>query len=497
LGIGFRQVHLPKPKVSDCFDPVFGQDGRVSSAHSKTESFLLSGLSLGQPQLWNQNRFPLALKCLESSAAEFPHLPLSSLPVDISGLLSGEKLVHVTVPDLPHLREAVRAYEDFLARLCTERRFLKLAEAFAAAPDPLKPAAAGLFVGQLLGRMNPAATFDVPMGFLRRLIGRPVEEVQAESRFELLGSGFVSTLVAALTNIAASGRKQKELVTESDVFFLENVASLKMLSARINLDHLTQASRTLENAMPVRIKSNLRETGDANTKLEDESSFPVGGFSSISTVGTLENLVTSELIYMDESDSTQAKSVDLFDLRFVEGELLYYARDESVSLRKKKALLFVFDSSLASARILDRGQPHQRLTWMLGLCAAVCRKLLMAFTADALTIEFVFPAQNTPLAEERAVLELLLREYKERGQIQFVDALCDDQYIADAKRRMTQRLQTISFANAPVHFSADVYIGAQQDQLIVSGRTLAESFRYHEAALRCLESLLENKRVAV
>ena len=62
--------------------------------------------------------------------------------------------------------------------------------------------------------------------------------------------------------------------------------------------------------------------GDAPTQLEEESAFPVGGFSSISTVGSLENLVTSELIYMDDPNDPASERPDQFDVRFVEGDLL-------------------------------------------------------------------------------------------------------------------------------------------------------------------------------
>ena len=95
------------------------------------------------------------------------------------------------------------------------------------------------------------------------------------------------------------------------------------------------------------------------TSLTDEDHYPTGGFSSIATTGTMENLVISELIYMeDPADKDAAGGVDLFDLRYAEGELLYYTRDESQFVRDHRAVGFALSSDLTRARIKDRGAPR-------------------------------------------------------------------------------------------------------------------------------------------
>jgi hypothetical protein len=126
---------------------------------------------------------------------------------------------------------------------------------------------------------------------------------------------------------------------------------------------------------------------------------------------------------MEQGDDPQARP-DLFDVRFVENELLYYARDESVAVRKKRALVLVFDPSLALARVLDGGERYQRLMWALGSVTALVRKLSQWLDTEALRFELVFPAAKGehPLAEERGVVELLLREFRERGQLDVLDA---------------------------------------------------------------------------
>ena len=177
-------------------------------------------------------------------------------------------------------------------------------------------------------------------------------------------------------------------------------------------------AQAVDEHLPTRLRGQVFEDGDAPTQLEEDSSYPVGGFSSISTVGNIENLVTSELIYMEQGDDPEARP-DLFDVRFVEGELLYYARDESVAVRKKRTLVLVFDASLARCRVKDPGEAYQRLMWLLGSVTALVRKLSEWLNTEALRFELIFvsEAEDVALSEEEGVLSLLLREFRERGQV--------------------------------------------------------------------------------
>jgi hypothetical protein len=193
------------------------------------------------------------------------------------------------------------------------------------------------------------------------------------------------------------------------------------------------------------------EDGDAPTRLEEDSAFPVGGFASLATTGSLENLVTSELMYLDQG-ADQAERPDLFDVRFVEGELLYYSRDESVAVRRRRAVVLVLDASLVQARVLDPGESWQRLVWLLGSVAAMVRRLAAWQDTDALGFEVVFLTEGgqCPLAEERDVCMLLLREFRERGQLELSEATSAVDAARRARAVLRQRAQVIHFtARAP------------------------------------------------
>lgn len=59
-------------------------------------------------------------------------------------------------------------------------------------------------------------------------------------------------------------------------------------------------------------------------RAKETGKYPVGGIHELSTSGGLENLLRSELIYMEVNDP-----VDLFGLKYLERELLYYQRDNN------------------------------------------------------------------------------------------------------------------------------------------------------------------------
>src|SRR5205823_4648221 len=93
-------------------------------------------------------------------------------------------------------------------------------------------------------------------------------------------------------------------------------------------------------------------------------------------------------------------------LRYVEGELLFYTRDDSVFRRHRHVIGIALGPDLDDARVKDRELPWQRLVLALGLVVAAVRWLTDQLGDQALTIHVAFPPKL--LAEERAILSLLL-----------------------------------------------------------------------------------------
>ena len=389
---------------------------------------------------WTQ----VCLEALEATYAERPSLHAPTLVLDLTVLLQGERLSPIDVEAPTAVRDALRAYEDHvLARLTADRRWTRLAEGVVAAPKELRPVAIALVVTQMLSRLAAEGGTGLSQAVVRRLATQPIGDVLEAGRLALATPEVAARVAEGFQVLAKAARRARELLSDAEVFLVENVGSLRSLGARVALAQLATAAQQVEERLPARLKGHVFEDGDAPTSLEEDSAFPVGGFSSIATSGSLENLVTSELIYMDEEGATRP---DLFDVRFVEGELLYYARDESVAVRRKRRVVLVFDASLAEARVLDAKATFQRLVWLLGATTALVRTLADWFDTEALTFELVFVrGREAPLSEELGVTTLVLREFRERGQVELREAETAAQACREARETWRQRARVLLF----------------------------------------------------
>ena len=116
--------------------------------------------------------------------------------------------------------------------------------------------------------------------------------------------------------------------------------------------------------------------------------------------------------------------IDLFSLRYVEGELLHYTRDDSVLHRQRHRIGVVLGADLDGARVKDRDLPWQRLILALGLVVAAIRWLTEQLGDQALTVHVAFPPRL--LAEERQVAALLLEGEVARGTAAIVEQPWDE-----------------------------------------------------------------------
>ncbi|MFY0574170.1 hypothetical protein ACN28S_07260 [Cystobacter fuscus] len=154
-------------------------------------------------------------------------------------------------------------------------------------------------------------------------------------------------------------------------------------------------------------------------------------------MGSLENLVTSELVYMEDD-----AGLDLFDMRYVEGELLYYTRDESLVVRRRRRVTFALLPGLTEARVKDAGLRWQRGVLVLGLVLSPVRRLSVWLGEEELRFRVVVVGEG--LEAERGLCELLLREWLARGNAEVTVAdrveTVLTQAVEDAKRARTDVL---------------------------------------------------------
>jgi hypothetical protein len=113
---------------------------------------------------------------------------------------------------------------------------------------------------------------------------------------------------------------------------------------------------------------------------------------------------------------------DLFDIKYLRDELLYYARDENQFLRRRRTLVFALFADLVRTRFKDAELPWQRCVLWLGLLVAAVRRLTEWLTEDALLFEFCIVDQEKRenLAQEQELLEMVLREQVANGTVRLV-----------------------------------------------------------------------------
>jgi hypothetical protein len=225
-------------------------------------------------------------------------------------------------------------------------------------------------------------------------------------------------LADAYHRLARGARQSRALVDDREVFAVDHLAVLRDLGSRMTAAHIGAAAAALAQRLPRRLSAKRELRGLRETRLSDDTLYPAGGFASITpggaTTGNIENLVTSELVYMEDDEP-----LDLFSLRYVEGELLHYTRDDSVYRRHRHLIGIVLGADLDDARVKDRDLPWQRLILALGLVVAAIRWLTDQLGDEALTVRLAFPPRL--LAEEREIAALLLEAEIARGTVVIVE----------------------------------------------------------------------------
>ncbi len=215
----------------------------------------------------------------------------------------------------------------------------------------------------------------------------------------------------------------RTLLQEEDLFELEHWAVLDTEARRIGCRQIAEVERRLgEHRLPrVRLREEVQEV---EADFDDDTMYPTGGFSGLTNRGSFENLVRSELVYLGEGHP-----ISLFDLRYVEGELLYYLRHDGVMRRRRRVVHLILDiAPLFYAK--SPGYPYPFSTLAQGLVSRLTRDLLTIFEEDAVTIQAHYIARPDPnhtpaqaaaeqarCQEELSLLSLVLGRELRQGDV--------------------------------------------------------------------------------
>ena len=314
----------------------------------------------------------------------------------------------------------IRAYEDLvLGKFYTDWTFDRASDVLRHLGGRDRHRGLAFVISQFMERGAAEGIFLSP-AVIKSLLETPPDEVLARGWGTLARDGLTPLVPRLYEGLIAATRRLPEVLAPEDVFELEHGTALAQLGQRVALRQVLEAARRFEAALPaqrVRPRSGRREVP---THIHDEDTYPVGGFASLSNRGSLESLLHSQLAYMEPAGA--AARPDLFDVKYLRDELLYYSRDENQFLRRRRAFVVVLTPDLVRARFKDVDLPTQRIVLALGLLVAAGRRLVDWLSDDALVFDFAFvgEAGAQALTQERDLLAMVFREALANGTVRLI-----------------------------------------------------------------------------
>src|SRR5690606_18790481 len=156
----------------------------------------------------------------------------------------------------------------------------------------------------------------------------PVRMEELEERAE--DEGPLTLMEFLYQELVLHIRNLGEVLGVEDVFELEHGTAIAGFSQRFALRQVLRASAALAEGVPHQPVRPLNRRQQVATQIIDEDTYPIGGFSSISNRGSIESLLHSQLAFMEP----EGDRPDMFDIKFLRDELLYYSRDENQFFRR-------------------------------------------------------------------------------------------------------------------------------------------------------------------
>jgi hypothetical protein len=220
-----------------------------------------------------------------------------------------------------------------------------------------------------------------------------------------------------------------------DLWEIAHLPALPSESARLALRELHAAVSRVGPVSPSVALPLRRHAHDVHVADKDSDRYPAGGFDAISTRGTFENLVRSEVAYVGEGRDGSS-TIDMFDVRFVETELLFYTRDESPLLDARRDATVAIDRP-AEQRYKTAALPAQTLVMVQGLVMALQADLLRVFGPSGSRLRIVWRCESRDDVEaadqERALLAFTLGAEIAHQRVELVRARTWDELSEPAR----------------------------------------------------------------
>ena len=404
---------------------------------------------------------------MEVASSGYP-LPPTGFLADVGHLAFGADVDHrmkepLIVPRWPH--SLGRQYEDHvLGKLYADWTFERASNALRRYPEKDRVKGLAYLVNQIRERAvaaagpprTPEGVLGVllPPAVIRTLISSDPGELLATAWEGLDRDGPSPYLVRIYEELIAAGRRMAEVLGPEDVLALEQRTALADMGQYVAHRQILKTTTELDRRLPSRPVRPLVGRKEVPTRILDEDQYPVGGYTSISTKGSIESLLHSQLAYIEDEPSPDP---DLFDLKYARDELFYYSRDENQFLRRRRAFVFVLFPDLIAARFKDAELPCQRIVMLQSAIMVLIGKLNQWLSSDAIRFEILFvqDGDKKPLGEESTLSELLLAEQIERGD-GLVAHLPDREAVVARLKLLARQAQVHCLAAATEPFELDL-----------------------------------------
>ena len=296
----------------------------------------------------------------------------------------------------------IREYEDYvLGKLYADSSFERASDALAHYGSPRDRAKGLAFLLAQLAEQTGFGGVVLSPGIVRELERAEPADVLSEGWRSLNeeASPFITEqYVALIERVHNTG----EILAPEDVFELEHKTALAGFGPRVALRQMLRVANRFASVMPKYHAPGRSQHVEVATHILDEDTYPVGGFTSISNRGSIESLLHSQLAYMEREDDLRP---DLFDIKFLRDELLYYSRDENQFFRRRRTFIIALHPSLVETRVKDPDLPCQRIILTLGLIQSLVEKLIEWLAEESLQFEILVPDSGV-LAAETELIEM-------------------------------------------------------------------------------------------
>jgi len=321
----------------------------------------------------------------------------------------------VAVPGVP--AGLLRTYEDHvLGKFYADATVERASDAMRRYQGRDRAKGLAYFVKQFRERAGLGGV-ELSPGPVRTLIDGSADELLRRGWESLSRKGPLPELVALYEQTTAASRRMAEVLAAADIDALEKRTALAEMGQYVAHRQVVMLAQRLEELLPKRKVMPLANRREVPTRVLDEDTYPVGGFTSISNRGSVESLLHSQLAYIEPDPALRP---DLFDVKFVRDELYYYSRDENQFLRRRRTFVFALMPDLVKSRFKDADLPAQRIVLVLAAVVTLVRRLADWLSTEALRFEIVFvEAPNwkgeLTLKHERELCDTLFREEVANG----------------------------------------------------------------------------------